>query len=157
MNQEAMFRSALIGGVLLGVLSAIPLISAFNCFCCAWVIGGGILAANLYVRSSPSMVSLGHGVVLGLLTGAIGAVVDTMFSIPLHLVLSRMGMGFAEQFRQMIEQVPNLPPETREALRSVLAGGEGAGILFIILGGFIKLVIYSLVAMLGGTIGVALF
>ncbi len=37
MNEQGMFKPALIGGVLLGVLSAIPLVSALNCFCCAWV------------------------------------------------------------------------------------------------------------------------
>ena len=34
-------RAALIGGVTLGLLCAIPPVSFGNLFCCAWVIGGG--------------------------------------------------------------------------------------------------------------------
>ena len=157
MNQEGMFKPALIGGVLLGILSAIPLISAFNCFCCAWVIGGAMLAAHLHVKSSVTAVTLGTGVLLGLLTGAIGAVVDTLFTIPIHLALRPFGMGFADQLQQALEQLPNLPPESRDALRSIFANGRGVGLFFIIFMGFFKLVIYSVVGMLGGAIGVAVF
>src|SRR5512136_504093 len=100
MDQEAMLKPALIGGVLLGVLSATPIVSAANCICCAWVIGGGVFAAYLFVKESPRAVTLGKGVALGLLAGIIGAVVDTLFSIPLHLALRGLGSGFADQFRQ---------------------------------------------------------
>ncbi len=157
MNQEGMFKPALIGGVALGILSAIPVIGAFNCLCCAWVIGGAMLAAHLYVKGAVSAVTLGTGVLLGLLTGAMGAVVDTIFSIPVHMALRPFGMGFARQIQQAIEEIPSVPPETRDALRSFFSGGRGAGLVFIILGGFFKLIVYSLVGMLGGALGVALF
>ncbi len=157
MDQEGMLKPALIGGVALGVLSAIPVISAFNCVCCAWVIAGGMLAAHLYVKSSPMVVTLGRGVALGLLTGVIGAVVDTLFSIPLHVALRSVGMGFVEQMREVLDQVPNLPPETKETLRSLFAEGGGISVLFLILSGLFKVVIYGIMAMLGGAIGVALF
>ncbi len=157
MDQEGMLKPALIGGVLLGVLSAIPVIGAFNCVCCAWVIGGGMLAAHLYIKGSPVAVTLGRGVGLGLLTGVIGAVVDTLFSIPLHIALRSVGMGFVEQMREILDQIPNLPPETKDALRSMFSDGGGFSVLFLILGGLFKVVIYGIMAMLGGAIGVALF
>ena len=157
MNQEGMFKPALIGGVLLGILSALPFLNLVNCFCCAWVIAGGMLAAQLFVRNSPAIVTLSQGLVLGLMTGAIGAVVETVFSLPLRLMFMRMGPGFAEQMSQAIEQISGLPPETRNTLRSMLGDGSGFGAAFWILGGFLTLVIYAVMGMLGGTIGVALF
>ncbi len=157
MNRESMFKPALIGGVALGVLSALPVIGAFNCFCCAWVIGGGILAAHLYVKDSPNVVTLGNGVVLGLITGMIGALVDTVFSIPLHMAMSGVGMGVAEQLREMAEEIPNMPPEARELLRSIAAGGVGIGGVIFFVAALIKLFVYGIVAMLGGVLGVALF
>jgi hypothetical protein len=157
MNQEGMMKPALIGGVLLGILSALPLISAFNCLCCAWVIGGGMLAAHLYVKDSPDVVTLGKGVLLGLLTGAIGAVVDTIFTIPLHLALSRLGMNFAEQMREIFDQIPNMPAESRDALRGLLSNSGGISVFFIILSGVFKLFLYGVMAMAGGAIGVAVF
>jgi hypothetical protein len=157
MNQEGMLKPVLTGGVLLGILSALPFISMFNCFCCAWVIGGGMLAAHLYISGSPVAVTLGRGVILGLFSGIIGAVVDTLLSIPLHLLLVRMGVGFVEQIRQALEQIPNLPAETRSTLESVMSGNGNIGIVFLILAGFLKIVIYGIVAMLGGALGVAIF
>jgi hypothetical protein len=157
MNHEGILKPALIGGVLLGILSVIPVIQVGNCFCCAWVIAGGILASYLYVKSSPVAVTLGRGVALGLLAGAIGAIVDTLFSIPIQVLLSKMGMGAGAQIRQMMEQIPQLPPELRKALLSVIEGERGIGIALILMGGLFKLALYSFVAMLGGTIGVAIF
>jgi hypothetical protein len=156
MNQEGMLKPALIGGVLLGILSALPVLSLFNCFCCAWEIGGGMLAAHLYVKASPTVVTLGSGVGLGLFTGAIGAVVQTIFSIPLHLALRGMSGGFAEQFKGMLEQIPNLPPESKEAIRSLLSGGSFS-IVFLLLSGIFTLVLFSIMGMAGGAIGVAVF
>jgi len=156
-NNDGILKPALIGGVLLGILSVIPVIKAGNCLCCGWVIGGGILASYLYVKSSPIAVTLGRGVAIGLLAGAIGAVVDTLFSIPLELLLSRIGLGPADQIRQMLEQIPQMPPEIKRTLLSFAQSGKGIGIAWILMSAISKLAVYSVVAMLGGTIGVAIF
>jgi len=156
MNSEGMLKPALIGGVLLGILSALPVIGAFNCFCCAWVIGGAMLAAHLYVRSSPIGVTLGTGVGLGLLTGAIGAVVETLFSIPIHVAMRGIASTFTEQFRGFIDQIPNMPAESRDALRSLIAGG-GLSVAFILLTGLFVLIIFGIMGMMGGALGVAVF
>jgi hypothetical protein len=155
MNEERMLKPAVIGGVLLGILSALPFIAFFNCFCCAWVIGGGVLASYMYVKDSPIPVTLGRGVALGLLTGVIGAIVSALFSIPLFLIANRAGRGLS-QLRQALEQLPNVPPETLDRLRALSERG-GIDVFFIAIGFVFMLVIYSLVAMLGGAIGVAVF
>ena len=110
MKQEPMLKPALISGVLLGIASAFPVISAINCFCCAWVIGAGILAANLYVKTSPQMVTLGSGAILGMLTGVIGAIVETLFAIPLYLLTRGSGSGFMEQIQQTMNRISTFPP-----------------------------------------------
>jgi hypothetical protein len=149
MNIERMLKPALIGGVLLGILSSLPVINLFNCVCCAWIIGGGLLASYLYVKDSPVPVSLGNGV-------ALGAIVGALFSLPLHFLINRGGMDLAEQMRQALDQVPNIPPETRESLESLFARGD-MGFVFLAFTLFLSLVISCLFAMLGGAIGVALF
>ena len=60
-------------------------------------------------------------------------------------------MGYMEQLQQVLDQMPNIPRETRDALRSM------SDVFFLAVGGFVKLAVYSLAAMLGGAIGVALF
>jgi hypothetical protein len=66
-------------------------------------------------------------------------------------------MDFAQSMEQVLEQVPNLPADTRDTLRSVFTAGGPLSVFFIVASGFFKVVVYSLMAMLGGTIGVAIF
>jgi len=154
MNDERMLKPALIGGVLLGVLSALPLV---NCLCCAWVIAGGVLAAYLYVKDSPAPVTLGRGVGLGLFTGVLGTVVFTLFSIPLYLLSAGPGASLSDQMKESIDRMPsNMPPETRRMLEEFLTR-EGAEVYFIVMGLIFTLVIFCLLAMLGSAVGVALF
>jgi hypothetical protein len=156
MNDARMLKPALIGGVLLGILSSLPLINWFNCFCCAWVIAGGVIAAHLYVKESPMPVSLGGGAALGLVTGVIGALVTGLFSIPLHLMTSRAGIGVMGQLKETMDQLPNVPPETRQMIESLAERGD-MNVAFFIFGMVAMLIVYSLFAMIGGTIGVAIF
>ena len=156
MNEDGMWKPALIAGVLVGILSTIPGLHLVNCACCAWVIGGGILAARLQVKSSAAPVTLGRGLVLGLLTGAIGGVVYILFSIPLQIMMSGGSVRYFEQARQSLDSVPNLPPALREALASMPTGGSELAVL-LVLTGLLMMVAFSLPGMLGGLIGVALF
>jgi hypothetical protein len=149
MHEERLFKPALIGGVLLGILSSLPLV---NCLCCVWVIAGGILAAHLYVKQSPVSVTLGRGVSLGLLTGCIGTLVIALFSIPLQMLMTPGG-GLVEQIRQSMNQLPNVPAETRQLFEEL---STHAGIIYAF--GFIFMLGFcSLFGMVGGAIGVALF
>lgn len=157
MNGKSMLKPAMIGGVALGILSAMPMLGMFNCVCCAWVIAGGILAAHLYVKESPFPVSLGRGAALGLTTGVIGAVVSGLFSIPIFLMSGGLGKSnFADALRQQMDKMGNVPPETRQMMES-LAADSGMIFLFIIIGFFFSLIVFALFGLMGSTIGVALF
>lgn len=156
MNENKMMKPALIGGVLLGILSALPIIGLFNCFCCAWVIGGGILAAHRYVKDSPIAVTLGRGALLGLFTGFLGSIVFAIFSIPLNYLTSNGGISIMEQIRERMNAMPNVPPETR-ALFDSLSNRPDLNVLLLILGLIFTLIIFCLFSMLGSTIGVAVF
>src|SRR5688572_31155406 len=58
-------KPALIGGVVLGLLSAIPFVNAVNACCCLWAILGGMLATYLYVRNSATPATAADGAILG--------------------------------------------------------------------------------------------
>ncbi|HEY0405978.1 MAG TPA: hypothetical protein VGC89_09645 [Pyrinomonadaceae bacterium] len=79
-------QPALIGGVLIGVLSVgtqmIPVPAASWC-CCLWGALGGVLAAYLYIKRSPTPVKVGDGALLGLMAGGIGALVYALIALPI--------------------------------------------------------------------------
>ena len=77
-------KPALIGGASLGVASGIPFLNVLNCACCALVVGGGFLAAWLYLKDQPPSPEppWGDGAIVGLLAGLFGAAVAVVVDIP---------------------------------------------------------------------------
>jgi hypothetical protein len=80
-------KPALIGGVVLGVLSVIPFVSAANLCCCLWAILGGILASYLYIKNSPTPATPGDGAMLGALAGVIGGAISLVLGIPIAMAM----------------------------------------------------------------------
>lgn len=153
MNLEKMLKPAAIGGILLGVLSLLPVL---ECACCAWMIGGGVLAAYLYVKKSSTAVTLGEGAILGILTGIIGTIVIAIFQIPLFLMSPENSREFADLLLQRMEQMPWYSEENQEAFFEFTSREGFVKILYIAsVGGY--LVVDCLLAMLGGPLGVAIF
>ena len=83
-------KPALIGGVLLGLLSAIPVVNLVNVCCCLWALIGGLLASYLYIKNSPVPASAGDGAILGALAGLVGAVIVVVIGIPIRLAKKSM-------------------------------------------------------------------
>jgi hypothetical protein len=148
-------RAVLIGGVTLGLLSAIPPISLANACCCVWVLGGGALASYLYVRRSPTPVLLGQGAELGALAGVVGTIVSHSIGIPLGLIL---GDTFNEFLVRAFE---NFNPQAGEEMRRAVQAAQAQSFvqkLPVILGTAVfNTVIYIAFAALGGLLGVKLF
>src|SRR5215510_7418186 len=84
---SAKTQPALLGGVAIGVLSALPVINLANC-CCAWILFGGALAAYLMQQNHPEPIQIGDGAIVGLLSGLIGAFVWLIISVPINLMMS---------------------------------------------------------------------
>jgi hypothetical protein len=148
-------RAVLIGGVTLGLLSAIPPISFANMCCCVWVLGGGALASYLYVRRSQTPVLLGQGAELGALAGVVGTIVSHSIGIPLGLIL---GESFNEFLLKAFE---NFSPQAAEEMRKQMEIAQAQTFvqkLPVILGtAAFNTVIYIAFATLGGLLGVKLF
>jgi hypothetical protein len=145
-------QPAFYGGLLIGVLSALPIISAGNCCCCLWVVAGGMLAVYLRQQNSPYAVTSAEGALVGLLAGVIGAVVGVLISIPLDAM---MGPFQRQLFERLLNAQPDLPPEMRDTIERASAGGRGlAGLLFKFL---FMLITGTIFGMLGGLLGVAVF
>ena len=73
-------KPALLGGVIVGLLSALPIL---NYCCCIWAIGGGALASFLYIKSSPVPVRPGDGAMVGAFAGLVGAIIYLVIGLPI--------------------------------------------------------------------------
>ena len=153
--QPSKIQPAVIGGVVLGVLSSIPFVNLGNCLCCLWVIGGGALAANFYIKKSPEPVSVGEGALVGLLAGLIGTVIVLFVGLPLALLT---GPLMQNMIVQLYEQVS---PELARAMQTELAKQAdmsiGEKLLQMLPFQLLNLVITVAMATVGGVIGVSLF
>lgn len=94
-------KPALLGGLIVGVLSVIPFV---NYCCCLWAIGGGALAGMLYIKGSPLQVKTGDGAIVGSLAGLVGALIYLLIGLPIAYFYS--GAAMEEAFRNSGVQMP---------------------------------------------------
>jgi hypothetical protein len=140
----------LLGGLVTGVLSALPIVSAGNICCCLWVVSGGLLSAYLLQQNRPDPITPSDGAIVGLLAGAIGAVVQFALSIPIGLLIAPME-------RNMLMRLRELSGSVSPALGDL--GGPGAlgTILLAVVGLLFWLIVGSVVSTVAGVVGAALF
>ena len=152
----AKMQPALLGGVAIGVLSALPIVNIGNLCCCAWVVFGGALAAYLMQQNHPEPINAGDGAVVGLMAGAIGAVVGSVLAIPVSMA---MGPFQAQILENVLEGSRDLPEEVRsifEQMQGGMAGSAMIGAAFIF-SLFFSLFFYSIFGLLGGLLGATMF
>ena len=143
-------KSAVIGGVVLGLLSAIPFINWLNFCCCLWAILGGMLASYLYVKNSAVPASAGDGAILGAIAGAIGVVIFLIVGIPLSIVAG-------EAMRAMLISImQNVDPNQAELVERQMAATAGA-ISATIIQSLMIAVFLFVFSVLGGLIGIPIF
>jgi hypothetical protein len=141
-----LIQAGLLGGVFIGVLSSLPVISLANC-CCLWVITGGMLAA--YVDQGPGRpTAVARGAVDGLVAGVVGAFVWLIASLALDVVLGPLQERLLSS---VLESNADMPPEVREWLESV--SDRSAGAFRYVAGFMFHLVAGLIFATLGGLLG----
>jgi hypothetical protein len=146
---SARLQPALLGGVFIGVLSALPIINAGNCCCCLWVLAGGALAVYLRQQNSPEPIDAAEGALMGLLAGLIGGIIGALLAIPIHMAL---GPWQQDLMSQIMAGQEDMPPEMRDVMERMAAGSA-----FAVAGAVINIVISVIFGMLGGLLGVAIF
>jgi hypothetical protein len=148
-------QPALTGGMFLGLLSSMPLISAGNYLCCLWVVLGGGIAAVLLTRQRPlSSINYGDGAFAGVISGLFGAVVGTIVQTVFRALSPAQ---FFEAQRQAIEQMMNqvsLEGPMRDFMLRMASGEiSAATVAFTFISNVLT---YSLFAMIGGILALAI-
>jgi hypothetical protein len=149
--RPSILQPALLGGLVTGVLSSLPIVNVANC-CCIWVITGGVLAAWLMQQNHPAPIALADGALAGLLAGVIGSLVWAVLYVPMHLLTGSMQQQMLER---VLENAADLPPNLRTAFEQAQGGGGMA--MSLVFGFIFMLVIGAIFSTLGGLLGAAIF
>jgi hypothetical protein len=144
-------KPAIIGGVVLGLLSVIPFVNFANACCCLWAIVGGMLATFLYVKQSPTPVNAGDGAMLGGLAGLVGAVISVVIGIPIDLVMGPVMRNM------MIGLAARLDPRQADIIRQQIEASGGPSVAGTIINALIVAVLLVIFSIIGGLIGVPIF
>ena len=140
----------------MGVLSALPIISAGNVCCCLWVVSGGAVAAYLFQQNRSTPMTPADGALVGLLAGLAGALVRSVVAIPIDLLVAPMEQAILQRVLDM----GTLPPEARDILDRYGRGGAMGGAYFIlsrIVGLMFWLFVGGVFSTLGGLLGALIF
>jgi len=124
-------KSALIGGLIAGVLSAIPIV---NYCCCIWGIGGGFVAGLMYIKGSPLRVPTGDGAIVGALAGVVGALLYLIIGLPIAFLF-----GAAAIEEQLTRSGVKLP---------------FSGALLLVIGALLAAICLIILATIGGLLAV---
>lgn len=142
-------KPAIIGGVVVGLLSIIPIIGLGNLCCCLWAILGGLLATYLYVKNSPVPAKPADGAILGAIAGAVGGLIVIVLGIPISIVAG----GITREL--LIRIIENINPSQADLMRIQLAAGTS--IIIAIRDGVLLAVCLVIFSTLGGLVGVPIF
>jgi hypothetical protein len=142
-------QPALIGGLVVGVLSALPLISGGNLCCCMWLITGGVVAAYVLQQHQSTPVTAGDGALAGFLAGIAGAFVYLVVSIPVGFLLAPFEQRVYER---LLDSMQNVPPQLRGYAGSPIALGVRT-----VLGFIVMLFLGAIFSTLGGLLGASIF
>jgi hypothetical protein len=145
-----MLQSVLLGGLFIGVLSALPLISVANC-CCLWILCGGLLTVRLAQHDAAPPITPGRGAFMGLMAGVVGAFVWLIAALALDVLIAPFQERMIEE---MLSNAQDMPPNARAWLEMV-AGRATSPLRYV--AGFAFQLCGTLFAALGGLLGAMFF
>jgi len=148
-------QPALVGGLFLGVLSALPIVYLGNC-CCLWILGGGIVAAYVLQQNQAAPITPGDGAMAGLLAGLLGAVIHFVLSIPIDIIAGPWERAFGQR---LLEFANN--PQLQDTFQRSLDEASQGGIAYVVIRRFgvflVMLVIAGAFSTVGGVLGSLMF
>ena len=145
-----MTQAVLLGGLFIGVLSALPIVNIANC-CCLWIIGGGAIAVYVAQQDQPLPIGLLGGARIGVRAGIVGALIWLIASMALDLVVAPLQQRAADL---MLRSATDMPPDVKAWLDGI--GDRASAPLRFVLGFLFQLFIATPFAGLGGLLGAAI-
>ncbi len=152
MNLEGKWKAILIGGLIAGLASLVPI---FKLACCLIPFAAAIVAVAIYANSAPPQeLTNNDGVVLGVMTGIVGTLVYALLAVLFALYLGGVVGGF---LGRTLTDFSSIPANVKPLIEGILAH-FGNILAFVVIIHALTLLIFSLIfGLLGGLVGIAIF
>ena len=145
---------ALYGGIIIGVIGAIPFVNFINCLCCAGVLFGGYMAVFFYRKDLPPALPLesSDGLALGALAGLFGAIIGLLLTGLVYLAVGNIaGKAMIDMLMSVYDKagiLDQMPPEAIDQME--MSAHQSPLNVMSIVG---SLIVDPLFGLLGGLIG----
>ena len=106
------WKPALIAGGVFGIWSGIPLLNIFNCACCSLIVGSGLLACYMMVKSGALPVTWGRAALAGAISGAIAGLFSSMMET---VLMAALGQTLEDNLKRVLDLVSQSLPAASEA------------------------------------------
>ena len=147
---------ALIGGLIVGILSTLPIVKLGNLIFCMWALLGGAVAVRMYIKNSSKRVTHAEAARVAGQAGLLGAVINVFIGMPIELAMLPAGMHWLEGAAATMTTIQQQQVrEAVELLRGMTTGEIVLGFLLPV--ALLGATILFGFTVLGGVLSVTLF
>lgn len=118
MENQRLLNSAIVGGTVSALLFTVPFINLINCFCCAGIMIGGVIALIYYDQSFEikEYISPAIALTVGLVSGIAGAFIAVFVDWIIFIVFGNWELELVKILNENLSEFP----EMAEAMEEVL-------------------------------------
>jgi hypothetical protein len=156
-NNSLYFRPALFAGLIMAIINFAPGLDLVNCFCCAGLFIGGVLAVLFFRMDIPpdyAMMNI-DGFYLGLWTGIFAAGFETVLNITVGPFIADIKFQMLKNILKKILNGTAMPAGLMDQLSQAIAAAKRPGLFDTLLSFFLVVVVYSIFTIFGALLTTA--
>ncbi|HQT90881.1 MAG TPA: hypothetical protein PL001_02500 [Candidatus Kryptobacter bacterium] len=156
-NNSLYFRPALFAGLIMAIINFAPGLDLVNCFCCAGLFIGGVLAVFFFRMDTPPDHTIMNidGFYLGLWTGIFAAGFETVLNITIGPFIADIKFQMLKNILKRILNGTPMPSGLMDQLSQAIAAAKRPGLLDTLLSFFLVVVVYSIFTIFGALLTTA--
>ncbi len=157
MNSSAYFRPAMFAGLILAVINFSPGLDLLNCFCCAGLLLGGVLAVLFYkmdLQEGQTILNI-DGFYLGLWTGIFAAGFETVLNITIGPFIADIKFNMIKGLIHNIFSGMSIPPDLMNQLGQAIDAAKRPALIDSLLSFFLLVVVYAIFTIFGALLTTA--
>ena len=153
---DAVWKGAILSGLIAAVLTAVPVVSLG---CCLWLLGAGALSVSLYQRRVPAaFVTPGMGMRIGAVSGVVGFVATTFWMV---FRFAKDNQEFRTALQEQMDKsiASNPDPRAQDIMRhfmNTLNTPQGLATFFVLIL-LVMAIAFVAFSAAGGALGAAMF